>query len=277
MWAGRRNRNYISLGSNVHHLSETTRRKLISLSGSTPALLTVVVEPYLFAQRVVGIERHGCAIVQARLFGATNEVRTGLERRVGLGDIARHGGEERDGVLGGGDRVGGGRVDDEAAGLGGRLEVDIVDPDAGAADDPEPAARGLEHLPRDARPAAHHQRVDERDLGAELLRRELVRAVHVRERAQQVQPGGAQLLRDKHRRPPGRRGRRRRHGGPGPGPGVGGRGRGEAEAEVGPAGREGAAGDQGGPGGVGGRGRRRRHGEEVAERRRQGHGLVWRV
>ena len=54
-------------------------------------------------------------------------VRTGLERRIGLRDIARHGGEERDGVLGGSDGVGGGCVDDEAAGLGGRLEVDIVD------------------------------------------------------------------------------------------------------------------------------------------------------
>jgi hypothetical protein len=35
-----------------------------------------------------------------------------------------------------------------------------------------------------------------------------------------------------------------------------------------------AAGCQGWYGGVGGCGRRRRHGEEVAERRRQGHGPV---
>lgn len=134
--------------------------------------------------------------------------RTGLEGGVGLGDIARHGGEEGDGVLGGGDGVGGGGVDDEAPGLGGGLEVDVVDADPGAADDAEAAARGLEHLPRHPRGAAHHERVHERHLGAELLRRELVRAVHVREPPQQLQPRVAQLLRHKHRRPSRRRLRR---------------------------------------------------------------------
>jgi hypothetical protein len=194
-------------------------------------------------------------------------VRTGLERRVGLRDIARHGGDERDGVLGGGDGVGGGRVDDEAAGLGGGLEVDVVDADSRPADDAEPAARRLEHLPRDARRAAHHQRVHERHLGAELLRRELVGAVHVRELAQKVQPRGAQLLRDQHRRAPAPCPRRRRRHGPRR------RGRrcgGKGGAEVALAGRKGTTGR---PRRVRRPGRRRRRREEEAKRRCQGHGL----
>jgi len=204
----------------------------------------------------------------------TRSVRTGLERRIGLRDIARHGGEERDGVLCGGDGVGGGRVDDEASRLGGRLEVDIVDADTGPPDDAEPAARGLEHLPRHLRPAAHHQRVHERHLGAELLRRELVGAVHVGERAQQVQPRGAQILRDQYRRPAARRRGRRGHGHQS-GTGRGG----EACAEkAAPAEREGAVARQGRrAGGIRGPGRRRRcRWEEVAEpeRRRQGHELA---
>jgi hypothetical protein len=213
-------------------------------------------------QKNMWLELHHLVLSRARR-GA--RVRTGLERRVGLRDIARHGGDERDGVLGGGDGVGGGRVDDEAAGLGGGLEVDVVDADSRPADDAEPAARRLEHLPRDARRAAHHQRVHERHLGAELLRRELVGAVHVRELAQKVQPRGAQLLRDQHRRAPAPC-PRRRHGPRRRGRRCGGKG----GAEVALAGRKGTTGK---PRRVRRPGRRRRRREEEAKRRCQGHGL----
>ena len=50
--------------------------------------------------------------------GAPTEL-TSLEGRVGLRDVPRHGGEQRDAMLRGGDGVCGGRVDDEAAVLGG--------------------------------------------------------------------------------------------------------------------------------------------------------------
>ena len=59
----------------------------------------------------------------------------GLGRGVGVGDLAGHGEHQGDGVLGGGDGVAVGRVHDHDAVRGGRLDVDIVDADAGAADD----------------------------------------------------------------------------------------------------------------------------------------------
>jgi hypothetical protein len=72
-------------------------------------------------------------------------------------------------MLGSCDGVGGGRVDDEAAVLGGGGEIDVVDPDPCAADDAEPAPGGLEDVAADLGPGAHDERVAERDLGAELL------------------------------------------------------------------------------------------------------------
>ena len=58
----------------------------------------------------------------------------GLRRGVGLRDLARERQHQRDGVLGGGDRIAERRVHHDDA-LGGRgRNVDIVDADAGAAD-----------------------------------------------------------------------------------------------------------------------------------------------
>jgi len=94
---------------------------------------------------------------------------TGLERRVRLRDVARHGGEQRDPVLGRRDGVGGGRVDDEAADLGRGLEVDVVDPDACAADNAELAPRRLEYVAADLGLRLDDERVAERDLSAEVL------------------------------------------------------------------------------------------------------------
>ncbi len=56
------------------------------------------------------------------------------EAGVGLRDVARQREHQRDGVLGGGDDVGLGRVGDDDAALGGGLHVDVVDADAGAPD-----------------------------------------------------------------------------------------------------------------------------------------------
>ena len=61
----------------------------------------------------------------------------GLGRRVRGGDLARERQHQADGVLGRGDGIAVGRVHHDDA-LGGRgREIDIVDPDAGAADDLE--------------------------------------------------------------------------------------------------------------------------------------------
>lgn len=103
-------------------------------------------------------------------------------------------------MLGGRHRVRGRRVDDEAPVLRRRLQIDIVDPDAGPSDDLQPPSRRLEHLLRHLRPAPHDQRVAERDLRAELLGGEIVRAVDVREASEEIEAGISELLRHEDRR-----------------------------------------------------------------------------
>ncbi len=63
---------------------------------------------------------------------------------VGLGNFARGAEEEREGVLGGGNGVAAGSVHYDHAAFGCRLDVDVIDPDTGAADHSQLAAR-LQH------------------------------------------------------------------------------------------------------------------------------------
>ena len=83
-------------------------------------------------------------------------------RRIRLRHPAREREQERDRVLGGGHDIAARRVDDEDAFARGCGDVDVVDPDAGAADDAELAA-GVDDRCRDARLAADDQRVEVRD------------------------------------------------------------------------------------------------------------------
>ena len=78
--------------------------------------------------------------------------------RVGLGDVARLGEQQRHGVLGRRQDVRLRRVDDHHAAAGGRLDVDVVEPDAGPPHHDEVGA-GLEHLGGDLRGRPHDQRV----------------------------------------------------------------------------------------------------------------------
>jgi hypothetical protein len=57
-----------------------------------------------------------------------------LERRVGLGNIARLGQQQRHGLLGGRQDVGHGRVDDHDAEFGGLGDVDVIEADPRAPD-----------------------------------------------------------------------------------------------------------------------------------------------
>ena len=61
----------------------------------------------------------------------------GMGRGVGFGDLAGERHHQRDRMLGGGDGIAEGRVHDDDAARGGGRDVDIVDADAGAADDLE--------------------------------------------------------------------------------------------------------------------------------------------
>lgn len=97
-------------------------------------------------------------------------------------------------MLGGGDGIGSGGIDDEASMLGGGGEVDVVDANACASDDLEASGGGLEDLAADLGAAPDDDGVAERDLGAELFGAEVVGAVHVGEATKEVEPGFAQLL-----------------------------------------------------------------------------------
>ena len=88
------------------------------------------------AERLVG---------QLDAFPAAPLPATGHERGVGLGHVARRGQQQRHRVLGGGDDVALRGVDDHHATLGGGGDVDVVEPDAGAADDHQVGSGG-EHL-----------------------------------------------------------------------------------------------------------------------------------
>lgn len=97
-------------------------------------------------------------------------------------------------MLGRGDGIGRGRIDDEAAVLGSGGEIDVVDPDAGAADYLEAAGGGLEDLSGDLGAAPDDEGVAEGDLSAELLLAEVVGAVDVGEAPQELKPGLTELL-----------------------------------------------------------------------------------
>ena len=102
-----------------------------------------------------------------------------------------------DGELGGADDVGGRRVDDHDAGLGGGLHVDVVEADAGAGDDLEPR-RGGERLGVDLGGGADQDRVDVGDRGEELGAVGAVAAADLEVRAERLDGGGAQLFGDEY-------------------------------------------------------------------------------
>ena len=92
----------------------------------------------------------------------------GPRRHVGFGDLPRQRKHQRDGVLGGGDRIAERRVHDDDAVGGGSRNIDIVDADAGAADDFE-AVRLIEQLGGDFGRRADREAVEARDRGGELV------------------------------------------------------------------------------------------------------------
>ena len=117
------------------------------------------------------------------------------ERGVGPRDVAAEGEHQRQGVLGGGDRVRFGRVgdDDAAAGRGG--DVDVVDAGAGAADHLE-ALGPLDQLRRHLGRRADEQRVVGADRLAQLLLGHLEAEVDLEALAQQLDAGVGDLLLD---------------------------------------------------------------------------------
>ena len=92
----------------------------------------------------------------------------GAGRHVGLGDLPRQRQHQRDGVLGGGDRVAERRVHDDDAARRRRRNVDIVDADAGAADHLQPV-RFFQKLGGDLGRRADGEAVETVDCRGELV------------------------------------------------------------------------------------------------------------
>lgn len=75
-------------------------------------------------------------------------------------------------------------------------EIDVVDTDTSSADDLEASRGGFEDLATDFGGAADNQRIAERDLGAELLGAEVVRAIDISEFLEEGEASLAELLGD---------------------------------------------------------------------------------
>ncbi|MNT23477.1 hypothetical protein D3C72_1588960 [compost metagenome] len=116
---------------------------------------------------------------------------------VGRGHVAREREHQRQGLLGGGDGVAGRRVDHHHTVAGGRGHVDVVDADAGAADDAEVLAR-LDDLGRDLGLRSHHQGVVIADDGLQLLGGVVGLDVHLGDGAQALEAGLVDRVADQH-------------------------------------------------------------------------------
>jgi hypothetical protein len=117
------------------------------------------------------------------------------QRAVRLRDVARQREHQRHGVLRGGDDVRLRRVGDDDAALGGRLDVDVVDPDPGAPDHAQVVGL-LDQLRGQLRGRPDQDRVVVADALGQLLVAPVDPEVDVEALAQEVHAGVGELLLD---------------------------------------------------------------------------------
>ena len=117
------------------------------------------------------------------------------QRGVRLGDVPAQGERQGERVLGGRDRVRLGGVDDHDAALGGRVDVDVVDAGAGAADHLQPRA-ALDQVRGQRGLRADHDPVELADSLAQLLVGHLEAELDLEVAAQELDAGLGDLLLD---------------------------------------------------------------------------------
>lgn len=113
-----------------------------------------------------------------------------------MSDITGHGSNQSNPMLRGRNCIGRGRINHEAPVFRGGRQINIIDPNTGTTHHLESAARRLEHLACDLGTTPDNQGVAERDLGTELLRAQVVGAVHVGEFLQDLETRVAELFGD---------------------------------------------------------------------------------
>ena len=122
-----------------------------------------------------------------------------LEGGAGLRDVAGEAQDVADGQFGGGDDVRGRRVDHHDAGLGGGLDVDVVQADAGAGDDLEVLGGG-DGLGVQLGGGADQDRVDVGDRGEQLGTVGAVSLADFKVRAEGLDCGGRKFLSEEYDR-----------------------------------------------------------------------------
>ena len=122
-----------------------------------------------------------------------------LSGGAGLRDVAGEAQDVPDGQFGGGDDVGGRGVDDHDAGRGGRLDVDVVEADAGAGDDLEVLGGG-DGLGVHLGGGADQDRVDVGERGEQLGTVGAVGLADFEVRAEGVDCGGRKFFSDEYDR-----------------------------------------------------------------------------
>ena len=112
----------------------------------------------------------------------------GPHARMGLGHMPGQREHHRQGMLRGRDGVALRRIHHQDSPLGGRGHIDVVDTDAGTADDLEPGRRG-DHVGRHLCARTDHQSVVVADAGLQVLGRHAGALIHLRHLTENVDPG----------------------------------------------------------------------------------------
>ncbi|KAI8010663.1 hypothetical protein LOK49_LG06G00449 [Camellia lanceoleosa] len=108
---------------------------------------------------------------------------------VSLSDITSHGSKQSNAVLSSSDSICSQCIHNKASKLSSILEIDIVDPNTSPSYHLQSAIRSLKNLPRHFRPTPHDQRIELRDLCAQIFAREIIKTLNIAEASKELETG----------------------------------------------------------------------------------------